>query len=379
MAVTQRPESTALARFSDVSGMIVDTHRERLTPLVPRGDSLERIARVVELEFRKNPELMKCDPVSVVDSVSRIMKWGLEPGETAYLVPYGNKCQAIRGVQGLIQLMYDSGHVRGVDVHVVYEKDHYEEEQGLHPILKHVPAFVKDRGPMVRVYCVIRLPFQHQVFRSFSLEEVEAIRQTYSKQWKKGPMPKWYMEKTAVIHTAKYLPKSSKFAAIHEAARREEESETIDVDAHVERPESVDTDGVDLTYDDTPTETVPVRPADKDLAWAEAYILPGKPTAWGGKGGQPLGTLSLSLLSSVQTWAAGQMEKPDGYAKADELEHAATIVMESRVADNESADVFGEGNLGAVLPGEVEGERAAKGELPLGDTRKAKNAVAEGR
>lgn len=356
-AMTQRPESTALARFSDVSALMTgDAQRERLTPLVPRGDSLERIARVVELEFRKNPELMKCDPVSVIDSVSRIMKWGLEPGETAYLVPYGTRCQAIRGVQGLIQLMYDSGHVRGVDVHVVYEKDHYEEEQGLHPVLKHVPAFVKDRGPMVRVYCVIRLPFGNSVHRSFSLEEVETIRQTYSKQWKKGPMPKWYMEKTAVIHTAKYLPKSSKFAAIHEAARREEQLDAIDVpDAEIgPRPESVDDDGVDLEYGDT-EQGMAAAVAD-DLAWAMAYTVPGKPDSWGGHGGKPLGEAPLSLLNAVQEWAMRQGEKEGGYARAEELERAATLVVQARVAEETGELALGDKPVTAKRPKSAQSE-----------------------
>lgn len=47
---------------------------------------------------------------------------------------------------------------------------------------------------------------------------------------------------------------------------------------------------------------------------------------------------------------------------------------------NESEETFGEGNLGPTLPGEVEGERAASGELALGDQpkRKAKSAQSEG-
>jgi hypothetical protein len=45
----------------------------------------------------------------------------------------------------------------------------------------------------------------------------------------------------------------------------------------------------------------------------------------------------------------------------------------------DSAEVFGEGSAGPVLPGEVEAERAASGELPLSDRPKRRNAVAEGR
>lgn len=235
---------------------------------------------------------------------------------------------------------------------------------------------------MVRVYCVIRLPFGNSVHRSFSLEEVETIRQTYSKQWKKGPMPKWYMEKTAVIHTAKYLPKSSKFAAIHEAARREEQLDTIDVpDAEIgPRPESVDPDGVDLEYESAATERGMEQAVADDLAWAMDYKLPGRDGSWGGKAGQPLGLLKPKMLRSIIAWAVRQTEDPSGFAGAAELERAASLVLEAKgEAADESAETFGAGNLGPNLPGEVEADRAASGELPLGDKpRRAKSAQSEG-
>lgn len=250
MTAVTRPSKVQPAQVGAL--ILTEKNRTRLEPMLPKGDKLERIAQIVMLEARRNPSLLECEPMSIVDSVSRILAWGLEVGETAYLVPFSGKCQPVKGYQGIIQLMYDSGHVRGVNAFVVREGDVFSYEYGLDPELKHVPA--AKRGAMTHAYCVIRLPFQHREFRVMTFEEVEAIRQQYSKQWKKGPMPEWYMLKTVIIHTAKLLPKNSKFAAIHEAVRREETEEAAEldvpeVDATLERPAHVDADGVDLSYE----------------------------------------------------------------------------------------------------------------------------------
>lgn len=226
MASLQRPESTAVAKLTPkkLSEIVVsDWGRARLEAFVPKGMTLDQIGQIVAIEARKVPALLDCDPVSLVESTARILSWGLIPGETAYLVPFGRTCQPIKGAEGLIQLMYDSGHVRAVDARVVYAGEHFRFEQGLNPILEHHPSMTaKARGEIVGAYCIIRLPFQNFVMEFYPADWIDQLRQGYSKQWKKGPLPAWYARKTAIIHTAKLLPKNSKFAAIHDAVRREE-------------------------------------------------------------------------------------------------------------------------------------------------------------
>jgi recombination protein RecT len=250
--------STAVAKITPKQVhqlMLVDSVRERLAPMLRQGDKLERIAQIAMLEASRNPSLLNCSGMSIVDSIARIMSWGLEVGETAYLVPFGNTCQAVKGYQGLIQLMYDSGHVRGVNAFVVHEKDEFSYEYGLNPILKHVPSNDKKPGAVTHAYCVIRLAFQHKEFRVMTYDEVDAIRQKYSKQWKAGVAPDWYLLKTVIIHTSKLLPKNSKFAAIHDAMRRAEADEIEVAETEVEHveasavPENVDPEtGEDLLY-----------------------------------------------------------------------------------------------------------------------------------
>lgn len=226
MAAAQKPETTALATLTPkkLSDLVVsDWGKARLEAFVPKGMTLPQIGQIVAIEARKVPALLECDPVSLVESTARILSWGLIPGETAFLVPFGNRCQPIKGVEGYIQLMYDSGHVRAVDARVVYAGEHFRIEQGLNPVLEHIPSMTaKARGEIVGAYCIIRLPFQNFVMEFYPVDYIETVRQQFSKQWKKGPIPAWYCRKTAVIHTSKLLPKNSKFAAIHDAIRREE-------------------------------------------------------------------------------------------------------------------------------------------------------------
>lgn len=221
--------STAVAKLTPkkLSEVVVsDWGRARLEAFVPKGMTLDQIGQIVAIEARKVPALLDCDPVSIIESTARILSWGLVPGETAYLVPFGTTCQPIKGAEGLIQLMYDSGHVRAVDARVVYEGEPFRIVQGLNPVLEHQPSMsAKERGVILGAYCIVRLPFQNFVMEFYPADVIEAIRQKYSKQWKKGPLPPWYARKTAIIHTAKLLPKNSKFAAIHDAVRREESAE----------------------------------------------------------------------------------------------------------------------------------------------------------
>lgn len=362
MGVTVRNETRAVVVRNQPSTLgsylLSDDVAATLLPLIAKGDKLERIAQICVLEARRNPALLECDPVSVVESVQRILTWGLEVGETAYLVPFGNKCQPVKGYQGLIQLMHDSGHVRSVEAHVVYAGDSFEYEYGLEQKLRHVPGNSKQRGPITHAYCIVRLPMHHHVFKVMSAEEIDAIRQQYSKQWKKGALPSWYAMKCAIIHTAKLLPKNSRFAGIHEAVKIEEAELVTPIDGyHGEQA------GEDFPVEAAEDATPPKR-VDADLAWAMGYVLPGNAKNWGGFGGKPLGEVTSksgkwSILRQVLEWCDKDMDKPEHERRTytPELCAAAEIVLEVRLA-----------------------EQATTGELPLGDATPApRNAIAEGR
>jgi hypothetical protein len=103
------------------------------------------------------------------------------------------------GYLGMAELMVASGAVRAVQARCVYENEEFQYEQGLDPILRHVPIGVpKERGALKGAYCILRIR-GGDVFDFMSIEDIDAIRNRYSKQWseeKVGACPPWYAEKT---------------------------------------------------------------------------------------------------------------------------------------------------------------------------------------
>src|SRR6185312_41935 len=98
---------------------------------------------------------------------------------------------------------------------------------GLDARLSHRPAPVAARGKLKGAYVVFRLPFNAPpAFEYMTVEDVDAIRQKYSAQWKKGPVPPWYAKKTVLRQAAKTLRKDRRLAAAMRAIEADIEAET---------------------------------------------------------------------------------------------------------------------------------------------------------
>lgn len=203
-----------------IRGLLMhDPVREKIAPMLPPDVEYERVVAAAGLAARQNPDLLKCTPASLVDSVVRILQWGLEIGVTAHLVPFnvnvGTKqqpkwekhAQPVADYKGLAELMIASGAVRHVEARVVHARDHFEYEYGLNARLEHRPA-TGDRGAITAAYVVLRLPFGRDAFEVMTVDEIEAIRNQYSKQWKTGVLPSWYAKKTVVRQASKLVPKN---------------------------------------------------------------------------------------------------------------------------------------------------------------------------
>lgn len=202
--------------------LTIATHKatqEIIAPLLPPGVTFEQVAAQVRLALAKDTkgDLKHCTVGSVILSVAKICSWGLEVGVTAHLVPFKDQCTAMRDYTGDIQLAQESGMVRHVEAYVIYENEPFKIIRGTNPIIEHLPIGTPaGRGKMVGVYALIYLrgAHQHVVVEHMTTEEVDAIRQQYSKQWKGGPVPRWYMKKTVIRQGLKLLPKTPKMRAI---------------------------------------------------------------------------------------------------------------------------------------------------------------------
>lgn len=204
--------------------------RSNIEDLLPEGMALTRVIAAVKLEAIKNPQLLVCTPISLVTSVGRIAQWGLEIGVTAFLVPFKDTTRKvteavpIAGYKGLAELMVASRAVRAVQAKAVFENDRFEYELGLIPKLQHMPeSDPAKRGALKGAYCILRLAGGSDVFDYMSIEEIDAIRKQFSKQW--GPdkvkdCPPWYAKKTVIRRASELMPKNPRlakyFSVLHE-------------------------------------------------------------------------------------------------------------------------------------------------------------------
>src|SRR5690349_18411456 len=115
---TPNTNGTALAKRSMKPLVALLSHEEakaRILPFLPEGTNYERVIAAVQLEAMKNPAILNCTPESTVLAVAKIQQWGLEPGITAHLVPFGKTLTPIADYKGIAQLMIGSRAVRHVE------------------------------------------------------------------------------------------------------------------------------------------------------------------------------------------------------------------------------------------------------------------------
>ncbi len=195
---------------------------KNLTGLIPRHLTPERVAKIAISALMRNPKLLQCKPETVWFQVAQAATLGLEVNllGAAYLVPFKNNktggmdCQLIVGYQGLIDLARRSGNIESIEARIVYEKDDFELENGLDPVLRHKPCLDSDPGKIRLVYAVAKLKDGGRQIEYMTKTAIDKIRNR-SNAANSGPWVSDYDEmarKTVIRRLAKYLPKSIEMA-----------------------------------------------------------------------------------------------------------------------------------------------------------------------
>jgi len=208
-------------KSANVRGLI-EKSRHQIMAALPRHMTAERMIRVCNTAVAKVPELLDCDPRSLIGAIVQASQLGLEPDGTlghAYLIPFNNRksgrkeCQFIPGYKGLIELARRSGQISTIYAQCVYANDRYSFAFGLDPKLEHTPTD-GDRGDMVAAYAVARLRDGGAQFEWLWKKEVDSVRQQ-SRAGNSGPWVTHYGEmakKTALRRLCKLLPTSPELA-----------------------------------------------------------------------------------------------------------------------------------------------------------------------
>lgn len=240
-----------------------ESSKASIAAVLPRHITPDRLIRIVTSACSRTPELLDCDPRSVVLATAQAAALGLEPNTPlglSYLVPFKKQAQFIPGYRGLIRLAIQSGEVQSIQARTVHERDICEIEYGTNQRLVHTPYMGSDgAGDAIAFYAVAELKNGSKLFEFMTRAEIDALRRR-SKASNDGPWVTDYDEmakKTVIRRLCKTLPLSEE-----KLARSLE---------HQARAESGDgPDFSDVAVIDVPAEepSQPGVPADRGEALA---------------------------------------------------------------------------------------------------------------
>lgn len=205
----------------DLFGLITDME-PALRRAFPKTVDVGRFIRLAQTTLRTVPRLLECTPESVMAGFMQAAQLGVEIDAVrgqAYLIPRFNgrtkKMEANfqLGYHGLIDIAGRSGVT--VRVRAVREADEFVYEDGLDPVLRHVPYLKGDRGEAYAYFSVASFADERPPeFLVMTRPEVEIVRDRFGHRNPKtkqvdGP---WITDfdamafKTLIIRQLNYMP-----------------------------------------------------------------------------------------------------------------------------------------------------------------------------
>lgn len=245
--------------------------KERLqNALANVGVTPERMVSWSLTAIRRQPQLAKCDPLSLLGAVVQSAQLGLDPsgvtGE-AYLVPFGKEVTLIPGYRGLIALARRSGKVSEIMGNVVREGDEFDYEYGLDSKLRHKP--VNPDGKITHIYAYAKMSDGAAQFVVMTVGEVNKIRDA-SRASRNGPWVQHYEAmavKSAVRRLAKWLPLKPDEYRGFEVAEREEMGVP-----EVVRLDDIEVSEAEVSDDPPPFDEDESRRLDREVAEREGLF-----------------------------------------------------------------------------------------------------------
>ncbi len=225
---------------------IIDTQEFKIQEILPEGMNSEkdakRVVRLARLAIVRNPDLLKCTPISVVEAIMVASQLGLEiasPIGGAHLVPFKSHCQMIPDYRGLIRLALRKGDVRKLVAREVYEGDMFHVIQGTTEMIEHVPLLGDEArmdSDITGFYAVATLTDGLTVHEYAPKGDVDKIR-ARSAAGNRGPWKTDYAamgKKTLIKRVLKWLDLSPELALAIEMDNRGDGYSTSTTDADTE-------------------------------------------------------------------------------------------------------------------------------------------------
>ena len=207
---------------------LIERSELRFADVLPEGMDPKRVVRLAKFAVHRNPALLKCDPVSVIEAIVTACQLGLEinsPIGGAHLVPYKTRCQMIPDYRGLVKLALQNDDCLKLVAREVYEGDLIHIMQGTSESIEHVPLLggeVRMDGDITGFYAVATLKGGVTVHEYAPKGDVDKIR-ARSRAGNSGPWETDYAamgKKTMVKRVLKWLDLSPQLALAIEMDNR---------------------------------------------------------------------------------------------------------------------------------------------------------------
>lgn len=272
---------TAVAAAKPVNPVValIDRRKSDIAKLLPMAVPSERFIKTFKATIQRQPELLDCDPQSVLDSVTKAAQDGLIiDGREAAIVTFNSRkrqrnahgqwvdvpakiAQYIPMRNGLIKRIRNTGEVSTLDQTIVYEQEIAEGrfvwKAGDDGYITHDPIFDRDPGKPVLVYSIARLrdgSISRCVMRKDQVEKIKArSRSSNSGPWVTDTEEMW--KKTCLRRHSKDLPMDADLRKIFD-------SEDYDP------PATIDAKAEDVEE----TKTQPAKPTRKRAGAAAAAL-----------------------------------------------------------------------------------------------------------
>lgn len=242
----QKNEAKALGPVDkmmvDLMGSM-DRRSARLENLLPPDMPVERFKESIRLALAQTPALLKCDPGTVLLSVMKAAKLGIDvaagPLGHGALVPFGTECTFVPMYKGLVALAVVSGVVKDMTPVLVYERDHFVPEEGDNPRVDHkpyVPRKASDsRGDIIAAYTRVILPDGTRVIKGMLYaDDIARIESGTAKGGPWGTKHRPEMVKKSTIKNATKtvgIPSTEQTQRLRDALAADVEAEVRGVDA----------------------------------------------------------------------------------------------------------------------------------------------------
>lgn len=185
---------------------------------LPAHIPADKFVRTAINAVQMNPELLKADRRSLYMACQQSAADGLVlDNREAALVMFGNKCQYMPMIGGVLKKMRQSKEVSTIAAECVYENDEWDYRivNGV-PQLNHAPCFSGDRGKVKLVYAVAVLSDGGIMSEVMTMEDINKVMG--ASRSKNGPWKTWFdqmAKKSALRRLAKRLPQSSDIEVVY--------------------------------------------------------------------------------------------------------------------------------------------------------------------